>query len=61
MMHSVMASPNEANECVKNIISCHIINKPVVWIDGTDNHEAFDVTFTVPISNGKVIHISYRL
>lgn len=66
MSYSVMASPNcsavEVQRSIQDLISSHVLNRKVDWTEATDvNHENYDVTFTVPFSNGKAIRISFRL
>lgn len=59
-MVSPDGSAKKVKDTIESLISSHVFNKEVKWIPSTNQHEDFDVTFTVPL-NGKAIQISYRL
>lgn len=65
LVYSVIASPNcsatKVKEATLSLISNHVVNKKMNWVDCYDKDEDFDVTFTVPILDGQAIRISYRL
>lgn len=66
MMYAAMASPNcnenQVKESAKKLISTQVFNKPDInWVVAShDNHDDYDVTFTVPLPNQKAIRVSYR-
>lgn len=51
---------NYTKEAVGNTIAKQVCNTKLSWCSRNDQHEDYDVTFTVPFSNQKAIRISFR-
>lgn len=52
---------NQIKEAVQNTISTQVCNTKLAWTTAEDEHDNYDVTFTIPMSNQKAVRISYRL